>query len=284
MATIDAPVVDIVRSPVRRAGRYALLTAVTVVVLLPIYATLIGAFKPGNELLDYPRSLLPVDLTTKTFTDAWELGHLGRYLVNSAIVASLITVGQIVTSVLAAYAFAFLDFPLKRLWFVVFIATLTVPGESIVLSNLQTMQSLDWIDTYQALIVPFLAFAFGTFLIRQVFLTIPKDLREAAALDGLGHLRFMWEVAVPLARPAIGALGLFSFLAAWNQYLWPQRVTTDTDHRTVQIGLAALRASQIDRLNLIMAGTIIAAVPIFVVLVLFQRQLIRGLTAGAVKG
>jgi sn-glycerol 3-phosphate transport system permease protein len=284
MATIDAPVVDIVRSPVRRAGRYALLTAVTVVVLLPIYATLIGAFKPGNELLDYPRSLLPVDLTTKTFTDAWELGHLGRYLVNSAIVASLITVGQIVTSVLAAYAFAFLDFPLKRLWFVVFIATLTVPGESIVLSNLQTMQSLDWIDTYQALIVPFLAFAFGTFLIRQVFLTIPKDLREAAALDGLGHLRFMWEVAVPLARPAIGALGLFSFLAAWNQYLWPQRVTTDTDHRTVQIGLAALRASQIDRLNLIMAGTIIAAVPIFIVLVLFQRQLIRGLTAGAVKG
>ena len=119
-----------------------------------------------------------------------------------------------------------------------------MPAESIVLGNLETIQNLAWIDTYQALVVPFLAFAFGTFLIRQVFLTIPKDLREAAALDGVGHLRFLWEVAVPLARPAIGALGLFSFLAAWNQYLWPQRVTTDESHRTIQIGLAALRQAR----------------------------------------
>lgn len=287
MASADyaaIPVVDQVRSPVRRAIRYGLLTMLAAVVLLPIYATLIGALKPGDKLLDYPRSLLPVDLTFGTFTEAWRVGGLGGYLVNSAIVATLITTGQIVTSVLAAYAFAFVEFPLKRFWFVVFIATLTVPGESIVLGNLKTVQSLGWIDTYQALVVPFLAFAFGTFLIRQVFLTIPKDLREAAALDGVGHWRFLWEVAVPLARPSIGALGLFSFLAAWNQYLWPQRVTTDASHRTIQIGLASLRQSQIDKLNLIMAGTIIAAIPIAIGLVLFQRQLVRGLTAGAVKG
>jgi ABC-type glycerol-3-phosphate transport system permease component len=147
------------------------------------------------------------------------------------------------------------------------------------------MQSLGWMNTYQALIVPFLAFAFGTFLIRQVFMTIPKDLREAAALDGVGHLRFLWEVAVPLARPAIGALALFSFLSAWNQYLWPQKVTIDDEtHRTIQIGLNGLRQAEVDRLNLVMAGTIIAAVPIAILLVVFQRQLIRGLTAGAVKG
>jgi sn-glycerol 3-phosphate transport system permease protein len=282
--TSAVPVVDRVRTRRGRITRYALLVTLTVVVLLPIYATLIGALKPGNKLLDYPRALLPVDLTFSTFTEAWRVGGLGRYLVNSAIVAGLITFGQIVTSVLAAYAFAFVDFPLKRFWFIVFIATLTVPGESIVLGNLKTIQSLDWINTYQALVVPFLAFAFGTFLIRQVFLTIPKDLKEAAALDGVGHVRFMWEVAVPLARPAIGALGLFSFLAAWNQYLWPQRVTTDASHRTIQIGLASLRQSQIDKLNLIMAGTIIAAIPIMLGLVIFQRQLVRGLTAGAVKG
>ena len=140
------------------------------------------------------------------------------------------------------------------------------------------------IDSYRVLIVPFIASAFGTFLIRQVFLTVPRDLREAAALDGVGHLRFLWEVAVPLARPTIGALGLFSFLASWNQYLWPQRVTNADEFRTVQIGLAALRSSNIDQINLIMAGTVIAALPIFVVLVVFQRQLVRGLTAGAVKG
>jgi sn-glycerol 3-phosphate transport system permease protein len=284
MATSDAAVVDTIRSPARRAGRYVLLVVVGAVVLFPIYATLIGALKPADALLDYPRSLLPVDLTLNTFADAWRVGNLDRYLVNSFLVALLITFGQIVTSVLAAYAFSFLDFPFKRVWFIVFIATLTVPGESIVLGNLQTIQTFGWIDTYQALVVPFLAFAFGTFLIRQVFLTIPKELREAAALDGVGHLRFLWEVAVPLARPAIGALGLFSFLAAWNQYLWPQRVTTDESHRTIQIGLASLRSSQVDELNLVMAGTIIAAVPIAIGLVLFQRQLVRGLTAGAIKG
>jgi sn-glycerol 3-phosphate transport system permease protein len=277
-------VVDMVRSPARRFGRYVLLVAVTIVVLLPIYVTLIGALKPGEELLDYPRSLLPVDLTLQVFRDAWNLGDLDRYLLNSAIMSIGIMAGQIVTSVLAAYAFTFLDFPLRRFWFLVFIATLTVPAESIVLGNVLTMQSLGWINSYQALIVPFLAFAFGTFLIRQVFMTIPKDLREAAALDGLGHLRFLWDVAVPLARPAIGALALFSFLSAWNQYLWPQRVTNDETYQTIQIGLNGLRQAEVDRLNLVMAGTIIAAIPIAILLVVFQRQLIRGLTAGAVKG
>jgi sn-glycerol 3-phosphate transport system permease protein len=277
-------VVDMVRSPARRFGRYVLLVTVTVVVLLPIYVTLIGALKPGEELLNYPRSLLPVDLTFDVFRDAWNLGDLDRYLVNSAIMSLGIMAGQIVTSVLAAYAFTFLDFPLRRFWFIVFIATLTVPAESIVLGNVLTMQSLGWINTFQALIVPFLAFAFGTFLIRQVFMTIPKDLREAAALDGLGHLRFLWDVAVPLARPAIGALALFSFLSAWNQYLWPQRVTDNETRRTIQIGLNGLRQAEVDRLNLVMAGTIIAAIPIAILLVVFQRQLIRGLTAGAVKG
>jgi sn-glycerol 3-phosphate transport system permease protein len=284
MAALESEALDLIRSPWRRAGRYAVLGVVAAVVLLPIWTTVIGGFKPSSELLDYPRSLLPVELTTQPYADAWRVGHLGRYLLNSAVVATAITVGQAITSILAAYAFAFLDFPLKRLWFLLFLATLTVPAESTVLANVKTMQSLGWIDSYQALVVPFLALAFGTFLLRQVFLTIPKDLREAAALDGVGHLRFLWEVAVPIARPSIGALALFSFLSAWNQYLWPQRVTTDADYSTVQIGLAALRSSQVDKLNLVMAGTVIAAVPIFVALVVFQRQLIRGLTAGAIKG
>jgi sn-glycerol 3-phosphate transport system permease protein len=268
----------------RRVGRYVVLLVVAAVVLLPIWTTLMGALKPGTKLLDYPRSLLPVDLTLDTIREAWRVGNLGRYLLNSAVVSIAITIGQIVTAVLAGYAFAFLDFPLRRAFFVVFLATLMVPAEITVLVNVDTIQDLHWIDSYQALIVPFLATALGTFLLRQVFRTVPRELREAAALDGLGHWRFMTGVAVPLARPTIGALALFSFLAAWNQYLWPQRVTNNDDYRTVQIGLKALQSANLDKLNLIMAGTVIAAIPIFVVLVLFQRQLIRGLTAGALKG
>jgi sn-glycerol 3-phosphate transport system permease protein len=272
------------RRRLRTVGRYALLLVVAVFVLFPIWTTLMGALKPGPKLLDYPRSLLPVDLTLDTLREAWRVGNLDRYLFNSSVVSIAITVGEIVTAVLAGYAFAFLRFPLRRTLFVVFLATLMVPAEVTVLVNVETIQDLHWIDSYQALIVPFLATAFGTFLLRQVFLTVPTELREAAALDGLGHWRFLTGVAVPLARPTIGALGLFSFLAAWNQYLWPQRVTNEDDYRTVQIGLKALQSANLDKLNLIMAGTVIAAIPIFVVLVLFQRQLIRGLTAGALKG
>ena len=163
-------------------------------------------------------------------------------------------------------------------------ATLLVPFEVTLLVNRRTVDSLGWLNTYQGLAVPFLATAFGTFLLRQVFMQIPKDLNEAAAMDGIGHWGFMREVAVPLVRPTLGALGLFSFLASWNQYLWPSMITTEDDMNTIQSGLRLLRSSDLDKPNLIMAGTIIAAIPILVVLVVFQRQLVRGLTAGAVKG
>jgi sn-glycerol 3-phosphate transport system permease protein len=268
----------------RLVGRYLVLAAVAVVVLLPIYVTLIGALKPGRELLDFPRSLLPVDLTLDTFRTAWGDGRLSRYLLNSLIVATAITAGQLVTATLAAYAFAFLEFPFRRVLFGVFLATLMVPIEVTVIANFQTIQSLHWVNTYQALIVPFLATALGTFLLRQVFLTVPQDLRDAAALDGIGHWRFLWGVAVPLARPTLGAVALLAFLGSWNQYLWPLRVTDSDTVRTVQIGLKQFATSNVDQLNVGMAGAILAGLPIVIVLILFQRQLIRGLSAGAVKG
>jgi len=268
----------------RLVVRYVVLTVVAAAVVLPIYVTLIGALKPGRELLNFPRSLFPVDLTLDTFRTAWGDGRLGTYMLHSLVVATAITAGQIVTSVLAAYAFAFLDFPFRRVLFGVFLATLMVPIEVTVIANFQTIQSFDWVDTYQALIVPFLATGFGTFLLRQVFLTVPQDLRDAAALDGIGHWRFLMGVAVPLARPSIGAVGLFAFLGSWNQYLWPLRVTDSEKVRTVQIGLKQFATTNVDELNVGMAGVILAGVPIAIALAVFQRQLIRGLTAGAVKG
>jgi sn-glycerol 3-phosphate transport system permease protein len=132
--------------------------------------------------------------------------------------------------------------------------------------------------------LPFLATAFGIFLMRQVFLTLPRDLRDAAAIDGVGHLGFLRHIAVPLVRPTLGALALFGFLGAWNQYLWPNLIINETDMNTVQSGLRVLSKSNLDAPNLVMAGTLIAAIPVAVVLLVFQRQLIRGLTAGAVKG
>jgi sn-glycerol 3-phosphate transport system permease protein len=199
-------------------------------------------------------------------------------------VTFLITVGQVLTAILAGYAFAFLQFPFKRVLFVVFLATLMVPFEVTIVTNVSTISDLGLYNSYAGLAVPFLATGFGAFLMRQAFLTLPHDLRDAAALDGYGHWRFLWRVAVPLARPAVGALTVFAFLAAWNQYLWPLLITKDDKLRTVQIGLKQLQQTSIDQINIVFAGAIIAVVPLVILLLFFQKQLVRGLTAGAVKG
>ena len=132
--------------------------------------------------------------------------------------------------------------------------------------------------------MPFLATAFGTFLIRQVFLTLPRDLRDAASIDGVGHLGFLRHVAVPLVRPTIAAMASLAFLSTWNMYLWPNLITTNADMYTLQSGLKSLSQGNLDQPNLVMAGVVIAFLPIVIVLLVFQRQLVRGLTSGAVKG
>jgi sn-glycerol 3-phosphate transport system permease protein len=266
----------------RLAGRYLLLAGIAVVVLFPVYTMVIGALKPGNEVLRHP--LVPGPFTLDGFSDAWTAGHLDRYLLNSFVVSIVITIAQLVTALLSAYAFAMIDFPGRGLLFVVFLATLLVPLETTLVVNRRTVDSLGWLNTYQGLAVPFLATAFGTFLLRQVFIGLPADLRDAAAIDGVGHLGFLRHVGIPLVRPTLGALALFSFLGSYNQYLWPNLITTEDDMNTVQSGLRLLRYSALDEPNLLMAATIIAAIPIAILLLVFQRQLVRGLTAGAVKG
>jgi ABC-type glycerol-3-phosphate transport system permease component len=266
------------------AAQYAALTVAAVIILFPIYITIVYSLQPVEKIFSYPPTLYITDPQWDTYRRAFETGSLGRYLVNSFIVSLTITAGQVASSVLAAYAFAFLRFPFRNLLFIVFLSTLMVPWEVTIIPNYQTISSLGWLDSYQGLIVPFLATAFGTFLLRQSFMTVPRDLRDAAAIDGYGHLGFMLQVVVPLSRAAIGALAVFSFLLAWNQYLWPLLITNQDDYRTVQIGLKALVSSNIDEFNLVMAGTVIAAAPILALLILFQKQLIRGLTSGAIKG
>jgi sn-glycerol 3-phosphate transport system permease protein len=166
----------------------------------------------------------------------------------------------------------------------VFLATLMVPFEITIVTNLQTINTLGWYDTFAALAVPFLCHRLRRLPAPPDVPPLPKDLQDAAKLDGYGHLRFLTRVAVPLARPTIAALAVFSFLSAWNQYLWPLLVTKDDRLRTVQIGLKQLRATNIDQVNVTFAGIVLAFIPLVILLLVFQKQLVRGLTAGAVKG
>lgn len=284
----------------RRIMRYVLLLVIAFLVLFPVYTTVLAAFTPSEFALQ--NRLLPRDVTGDVLSKAWTEGRLGRYLLNSTAVALMITVGQVVTSLLSGYAFAHLRFPGRQVVFYVFLATLLVPFEATVVVNFATVQSVfdvpGWIpiaggdrwtifgglNTYRSLAVPFLATAVGTFLVRQALIELPQDLRDAARIDGIGHLGFIRRVAVPLVRPTLGALALFSFLTSWNQYLWPRLIVSDADQHTVQSGLRLLARSALDEPNLVLAGTVIAAVPILFALVAFQRQLVRGLTSGAVKG
>ncbi len=271
------------RHAARIAGQYLLLIVVAATVLFPVYAAVMVAQKPLTALGDLD-VLVPDMPDLSAFSTAFSDANLNQYLWNSLLVSVLITAGQVTTSVLAGYAFAVLEFPARSVIFTLFLATLMVPGEVNIVVNLETVQRLGWIDTYQALIVPFLAFSVGTFLIRQAFLGIPDDLRDAARMDGHGHWGYLTRVAIPLARPTIGAFSVFSFLLAWNQYLWPLLVTNTDERRTVQIGLKQLTSEAGTEINIVMAGTLLATLPILVILILFERQLIRGLTAGSVKG
>ena len=275
----------------RVVNRYILLGVLSLIILFPIYITIVNSLLPADKIAARPPTLFPTAPTFNSYSKAWTEGQISSYLFNSFVVTFLIVAGQVVTSIFAGYAFAFLNFPFKRTIFVVFLATMMVPFEVVFFTNLQTVATLGdvpvigryiGLDTYGALALPFLATGFGAFLVRQAFMALPRDLRDAAELDGYGHFRFMWRVAVPLARPTIAALTLFAFFDAWNQYLWPLVVS---DHyRTVQVGLRQLSRVSLDQINVTFAGTVLAAVPLLILLLVFQKQLVRGLTAGAVKG
>jgi sn-glycerol 3-phosphate transport system permease protein len=263
---------------------YAVLIVSAAVVLFPLYMTLVDSLQPFQKLLQYPPDLWASSPQWGNYRSAMTDIPMPRYMLNSLIMAGVITLGQLVTSILAAYSFSFMRFPGRTLLFFIFLSTMMVPWEASIIPNYQIIQRLDWLDTYQGLTVPFLATAFGTFLLRQQFMTLPAELKDAADIDGYGNLRFLLFVVIPLSRAAIATLAVFSFLQAWNQYLWPLLVTNDPHMRTVQIGIASLTDQEAQRTNVVLAGTLTALLPMLFLVIAFQRFLVRGLTAGAVKG
>lgn len=263
---------------------YLLMTVLSFVVLFPVWMTLVRAVSLPIPYLQEGLPPYPVDIQWGAFGEAWSEGALGRSFAVSVVVTLVITGVQLFTSVLAAYSFAFLRYPGKSVLFALCVATLLLPIEVTLVVNARTIRSWDWLNSIQGLTAPFLATAFGIFLLRQAFMGLPKDLRDAAELDGYSHWRFMWRVAVPVNRPAVASFGLVALLSAWGQYTWPRLAVTETDWEPLQIRLASLAVQNIDRSHIGFAGALIASVPIFVLLLIFQRQLIRGLTAGAVKG
>ena len=260
-----------------------LLIAASCVVLFPLYYAAAGSLMTDNALMSFPPRVIPSGANFENYVHVMRLFPLGRQYVNSILVASAIVLGVLLTSILSAYAFVFIEFPLRRVAFGAFMATMMIPAEALIIPQYLLIADLGWINKYPGLIVPFLAAGFGTFLMRQFFLSFPRELHEAARMDGCGHMRFLWTILVPLTRHGLGVLAVYMFIAAYNQFFWPLLVTNSPDMQTLQIGLASLDNSEARAPSLIFAGVVIAIAPMLAFFYFFQRHIVRGLTAGAVK-
>ncbi len=263
---------------------YVVLAVVSLMVFFPLFLAFSYSFMSEAEVATFPPPVLPHSLQLGNYQRVISNVPIFRYLLNSFVASSLVVVGQLITASLAAYAFAFLAFRGKNLLFLLFLSTMMVPWEATIVPNYLTIRQLNWIDTYQGLSVPFMATAFGTFLLRQSFLQLPRDLWDAAIVDGASKLRFLFWIVIPLSRPALATLAVYSFLSTWNQYFWPLLITNQPLMRTTQVGIAQLRFEETLRWGYLMAGVTMVVLPTLALLVLGQRQLVRGLTAGAVKG
>ena len=265
---------------------FRLLTNIVValIILLPLLYAVSIAFMPSGELFTTELNLFPKNPTLDNFKNAITQVPLMRFILNSFIIASCITVGQIISCSLAAFAFSFLEFKGKGILFMIVMATMMVPGEATIISNYLTVGKLGLLDTYPVLIVPYLTSAMGIFLFRQFYMTFPKSLYESAKLDGCSNLTFIIKILLPLTKPAIGAMAVYTFINAWNLYMWPLLATGSESMRTVQIGISMLNSVDSQSITLMIAGVVMIIIPSIAIFVVGQKQLIRGLFSGAVKG
>ncbi len=257
----------------------------TVAIGLPIYWMIVGAIKMPDEIYLVPPTWLPANPTLSNFSEAWNSAPFGRYYINTLITTIFGSGFEIFFAILSAYAFAFLRFPKKDWVFLVLLAALMIPGQVTILPNYLTVAALGWINKYAGIIVPGASVAYGTFLLRQYFRTLPTDIMDAARVDGAGHVRILWAIITPLAKPAIISFGLLSIVSKWNDFLWPLLVTNTREMRVLPIGIYWLRVEEgTIQWGVVMAGTLFVVLPVVLVFLYAQRYIVDGIAAGAVKG
>ncbi len=231
------------------------------------------------------QSFLPREWLFSNYGQAWqEVGLFPRYFANSAIIAGATILGVLFTSTLAAYAFARLEFPGRNALFVLLLATMMIPFEATLIPNFVVISRLHWIDSYAALIVPWTASAFYIFLLRQFFRSIPRDLHDAALLDGAGELSFLWSIVLPLSRPALLTTALLTFLASWNSLMWPLLVTNRPQMRPIQVGIAAFITDAGTQVQLLLAAVTISVIPVILIYFVLQRWFIEGIATIGIRG
>ncbi|MBB1021741.1 carbohydrate ABC transporter permease [Dietzia sp. E1] len=273
------------RSRAFRIAGYLAMLLVLATIALPLYWVLVTSFKTPDMVYIQPPAWWPDPVTADPYSRVVEQVPFLRYFTNSLVITGALVIAKLVLGILSAYAFVYLRFPGRGLVFMLVLAALMVPNQITVISNYALISQLGWINTFQGIIFPLAGVAFGTFLMRNHFLTLPFEIIEAARMDGCGHMKLLLRVLLPMSWPTVVAFALITIVNEWNEYLWPFLVASDETVAPLQVGLARLISTDayIDW-PMVMAATILTITPILIVFLLLQRHMIKGLTSGAVKG
>ena len=273
-----------------RLAGYLGLILLVVAIGAPLYWMITATVKSNSEVYTFPPIWIPTEPRWANFRDAWEAAPFGRFYLNSVIITVAGSGLELINATLTAYALAFLRFPLKNLIFVAILATLMVPQQLTIIPNYLWISNafwldINWINTYQGIVLPGAAVAFGTFMLRQGFLGLPREVLDAAKVDGAGHLRLLWDIAVPMAKPIIVTFALISMVAKWNDYLWPLIVTNEARMRPLAVGMSYLHDPEGNtEWGVVMAAAFFVIAPLVAVYLFAQRYIIEGIAAGATKG
>lgn len=271
----------------KRLGRgvlYILLIASGLVMIVPFAWMISTSLKSGDYVMSMPPQFIPDEPTLDSYRRIFELYPVGKMLFNSLLVAGLTTLGQLVTCSMAAYAFSRLKFRGQNAIFLLYLATLMVPFQVTITPLFIMMRIFGWINTYQGLILPGVFSAFGTFLLRQAFLTIPKEYEDAAYIDGATPWDIFWRVVLPLSKPSLATLSVFAFMGSWNSFMWPLFIVREETLMTLPVGLATLQGRWLTEWNLVMAGSVITVLPMLILYLFAQKYLVQGYVMSGLKG
>ncbi|WP_147675150.1 carbohydrate ABC transporter permease [Numidum massiliense] len=255
-----------------------------VVMVTPFLWMILTSVKSFAESMLVPPTFLPETWKLDNYSEVFETVNFAKYYWNTIVITVGRTIGQLILCSLAAYAFARLSFPGKNIIFVALLSVLMVPSQVVMIPSFVIVRELGWFDTLYALIVPGIFSAFGVFLLRQFFMSIPKELDEAAKIDGCSYFGIYWRIILPLAKPALVSLAIFTILASWNDFLWPLVVTSSDEMRVLSIGIASFQGQYATQYPLLMAGALMASLPMIVIFIVLQRYFIEGIALTGVKG
>lgn len=268
----------------RKSAGYAALTLLAVVALAPFVWTLSTSLKNIDEVFVFPPRLLPSTLKFSNYTTLWREFPMARWIFNSAYIVILAVLGKLILTATAAYAFARLRWPGRDYVFYAYLSALMIPWEVTLIPGFVLMRQFGWIDTHLALIVPSIGDVFGTFLLRQFFLSLPRELEDAARIDGAGYFQVFWRIILPLSKPALAVVAVLGFMGVWNAFLWPLIMINTTNKFTLPVGLQLLNSQHGTDWTVLMAGDVIALIPVLIVYLAAQKHFVQGITMTAIKG